>query len=426
MEFTTTDILYKSGEREIQKVVLNGKIMCAKIGTDVDNLRFEYQTLKSLHRFKCILRVFDFKEYTDNITKSNKAAILIEFCSNGNLAQYIQARRKKNLPMLESTIWKHLKEFNMILRHLQQIGKSHRDIKPDNIFVNENEELRLGDFGEGKNLEENQLHSLRGTPLYLSPILEKVYEKNFYPGWLHIKHNIYKSDVFSFGLTILYMLSMDYIYNNDRKTYINEKINMIKSAVLRILVKKMLEYEEIDRFDFENLGIQIEFVSSGKICWACAENADLDMLNCYYCVISFHKSCANRIGSSHFCDCGVELDHVEIEILDSLGSNFELSCRKECIYCYGKILELGTKYKCQSCDTYLCKKCKFDHSDKINCFKQENFKFNCKCNNWRYCIPSQLFYNCEDCGIICCVCNEKDISRSHLACAQTLKLPILN
>ena len=48
----------------------------------------------------------------------------------------------------------------------------HRDIKPDNIFVNKEGDFKLGDFGLSRKMSQSASESLRkfkGTPLYMSP-----------------------------------------------------------------------------------------------------------------------------------------------------------------------------------------------------------------------------------------------------------------
>lgn len=47
----------------------------------------------------------------------------------------------------------------------------HRDIKTANIFLNKNKELKIGDFGISKSLDQSVMAAtaMIGTPYYLSP-----------------------------------------------------------------------------------------------------------------------------------------------------------------------------------------------------------------------------------------------------------------
>jgi NIMA (never in mitosis gene a)-related kinase len=47
----------------------------------------------------------------------------------------------------------------------------HRDIKTANIFLNKNKEIKIGDFGISKSLDQSVMAAtaMIGTPYYLSP-----------------------------------------------------------------------------------------------------------------------------------------------------------------------------------------------------------------------------------------------------------------
>ena len=57
------------------------------------------------------------------------------------------------------------------VHYLHQFKVVHRDIKPHNVFINEEGVLKLADFGISKALDHTQSRALTlvGTPYYLSP-----------------------------------------------------------------------------------------------------------------------------------------------------------------------------------------------------------------------------------------------------------------
>ena len=73
----------------------------------------------------------------------------------------------------------------------------HRDVKPQNIFLDSDLNVKLGDFGVSKMLESisKNEYTKVGTPLYISP--ELVQNKKY----------DYKVDIWSTGCVLYYLAS---------------------------------------------------------------------------------------------------------------------------------------------------------------------------------------------------------------------------
>jgi serine/threonine protein kinase len=52
----------------------------------------------------------------------------------------------------------------------------HRDIKPDNLFLKQNDDLVLGDFGVSQFFEgeDDRVINTRGTPFFYAPEMLKI------------------------------------------------------------------------------------------------------------------------------------------------------------------------------------------------------------------------------------------------------------
>ena len=144
-----------------------------------------------------------------------------------------------------------------------KLNISHRDIKPQNVLVFNGDVYKLADFGEAKEIKiSKKLNTLRGTELYMSPIL--------YEGLKHDKSNVshdsFKSDVFSLGFCFLYAAGLNFnllyqardITNNDTlNNIINDHLSKLYSKNFVLLVSLMLKIDESKRIDFKDI---LEFI----------------------------------------------------------------------------------------------------------------------------------------------------------------------
>ena len=159
----------------------------------------------------------------------------------------------------ERDLLKILRQLVSALTFMQKHKISHRDIKPQNILVFRQGVYKLADFGEAKEVKiSKQLNTLRGTELYMSPILYEGLKQNLDD----VRHNSFKSDVFSLGYCFIYAacLNFDIIYEL-REITDTQKIESILNRSLQgkfsdkfiTLLCKMLNVDEHDRFDFIKL-----------------------------------------------------------------------------------------------------------------------------------------------------------------------------
>ena len=153
------------------------------------------------------------------------------------------------------------------LSFLQQQNISHRDIKPQNILIikdsNSQKVYKLADFGEAKELLKGERptnkQTLRGTELYMSPILFYALRSR---KMRYVKHNPYKSDVYSLGLCALLATTLGFksIYDV-RELKSNISVYVVVENYLRYkysdnvvnIIAKMLDINESTRCDFVQL-----------------------------------------------------------------------------------------------------------------------------------------------------------------------------
>ena len=174
----------------------------------------------------------------------------------------IEQRNKTKNYYTEGELISILKQISSALLYLQRVKKiAHRDVKPENILVFNDGIYKLGDFGEAKitRLRRNNARStIRGTEMYMSPALFKALQENKDD----IKHDIYKSDVFSLGYCFIYAAMLDFKIIDDIRNLNNDyKVRKILQRTLFLryskefieLIYKMIAVNEDDRVDFIGL-----------------------------------------------------------------------------------------------------------------------------------------------------------------------------
>ncbi|XP_034041908.1 serine/threonine-protein kinase Nek2-like [Thalassophryne amazonica] len=138
-------------------------------------------------------------KYVDHFIKKKKVYVVMEYCEGGDLAHAIKRCIKKSLLLPEKFIRQVLRQLTSALEHCHRRPDGsvilHQDIKPANVFVDSDLNVKLGDFGLADILSSRNeyLKIQSGTPLYMCP--EKL-NKTFY-------HE--KSDIWALGC-LLYEL----------------------------------------------------------------------------------------------------------------------------------------------------------------------------------------------------------------------------
>lgn len=115
--------------------------------------------------------------------------ILLEICKNQTLNDL--SKRRKRLTEFEAQYY--IYQIVDALRYLRKHKVIHRDLKLGNLFLSENLEIKLGDFGLAAKLDydTDRRHTVCGTPNYLAP--EVLSSK--------VGHS-YEVDVWSLGVVL--------------------------------------------------------------------------------------------------------------------------------------------------------------------------------------------------------------------------------
>ncbi len=92
--------------------------------------------------------------------------IVMEYAAGGDLLEYV--KKKGRLPTAEARTL--FRQIVYGLGHIHARSVIHRDIKLDNIFLDEHNNPKIGDFGVSKLISKTEkMDEQCGTPAYLAP-----------------------------------------------------------------------------------------------------------------------------------------------------------------------------------------------------------------------------------------------------------------
>ena len=167
----------------------------------------EIKIHKALHHNNIV----NFEHYFED--KEN-VFLLLELCSNKSLNELL--KRRKILTELEVQVY--VLQIIKALKYLHSHRIIHRDLKLSNLFLSENMELKVGDFGLATKLdfEGEKKRTVCGTPNYIAP---EILDGKF--GYS------YEVDIWSLGV-IIYTLIIGkppFETDNVKETYKKIKLN---------------------------------------------------------------------------------------------------------------------------------------------------------------------------------------------------------
>ena len=115
-----------------------------------------------------IVNIYDYDIFPGQSTTD----VIIRMELLTNLNDYMKAQQMDSENDLKNIVMKLGIDIGQALEECEAEKIVHRDIKPDNIFINKNGTFKLGDFGLSRKMNKSASFSLRksaGTPLYMAP-----------------------------------------------------------------------------------------------------------------------------------------------------------------------------------------------------------------------------------------------------------------
>ncbi|KAL4442593.1 hypothetical protein ABPG74_006995 [Tetrahymena malaccensis] len=213
----------------------------------------ENQSLQIIHEIEVLEKL---KKYESVIKLQNyiieeRSTYIILDLAESTLQDLINNKQANSEKFDESEIVKFLFQIGRTLALIYtEEGIAHRDIKPSNILIKDGDYF-LSDFGCAEKLFESEAarnNLIMGTLKWMSPELREMKKSQTI--------DYFKSDIFSLGMLLLYMLTLSDIssVNSDEFTK-SQKIRIMKnyckdiSNEIILLISKMLETNPDNRPD---------------------------------------------------------------------------------------------------------------------------------------------------------------------------------
>lgn len=115
-------------------------------------------------------------------SEGREALIVTEFMPNGTLASVMKKKFDGTPdPKFGPTEWsKALYGIAHTMSQVHRYNAMHRDLKGENVFLDENYEVRIADFGLAKMIKDSVENTLQiGSPLFMAPELLNGSEGNY-------------------------------------------------------------------------------------------------------------------------------------------------------------------------------------------------------------------------------------------------------
>ena len=183
--------------------------------------------------------------YVESFLEKRCLCIVMEYADGGDLYSRLGRLKANKESVPEAVVLDWFVQICLAMKYIHDRKILHRDLKSQNIFLTAKDEIKVGDFGIARVLQNtyDYANTVIGTPYYLSPEMCQELPYN------------QKSDIWSLGCILYEMLTCKHAFSASnmkglvlkilRGTY--EPIPDTYSQQVRDLVAELLQREPVKR-----------------------------------------------------------------------------------------------------------------------------------------------------------------------------------
>uniref|UniRef100_A0A6B2LAT4 Aurora kinase n=1 Tax=Arcella intermedia TaxID=1963864 RepID=A0A6B2LAT4_9EUKA len=194
----------KSGTIVVLKIIY--KAVLAELGAE-KSLRSEIEINAHLNH-KNLIRIYGY------FSDEERIYLVLEYAMNGDLLNEVQLCR-----LDERQAAGYIFQIACGLQHMHKHYVIHRDIKLDNIYLNAEGEIKIGDFGWAVHKPKNLEGQIVGTKSYLAP--EMLLGQNY----------DYRVDIWSLGVVAYAMIVGELPFFGDNDAELEQNILNAKPKI---------------------------------------------------------------------------------------------------------------------------------------------------------------------------------------------------
>ena len=243
--FTKTFKVIKDLGKEIYLVQKENKYNVIK-KIQIDNIESSKEKIEEFEKKVIFLSKItndNIIKYYDSKIENNYFNILMEYGGNSDLEKFIRDYKDRSEYINEEIIKNIIIQICDGLKDIHHAKIIHRDLTPDNIFINEDNKIKIGDFGIAVIMDKSNDYNYgtMGKFHYMAPEIIRGEKYNT------------KVDIYSLGCIIYELFTLKKYYIDKNKKFILNIDTDIYNSKWQKIIDLLLKTDPHERPDIEEV-----------------------------------------------------------------------------------------------------------------------------------------------------------------------------